>query len=140
MLQSHAARLGIGSAVLWTGRVPPSATRGYLSLADCSVDPVSDTPVMRSRSPLKIFESLGVGVPVVTGDVGDRREILADGAAGILVQPGCARSLADGLLHLLSDPALQRDISRRSQEQAAAYRWERLAQRWIALYENQGSG
>jgi glycosyltransferase involved in cell wall biosynthesis len=140
MLQSHAARLGIGSAVLWTGRVPPSATRGYLSLADCSVDPVYDTPVMRSRSPLKIFESLGVGVPVVTGDVGDRREILADGAAGLLVQPGCARSLADGLLHLLSDPALQRDISRRSQEQAAAYRWERLAQRWIALYENQGSG
>lgn len=53
----------IHDAVIWTGRVPPADTRSYLALADCSVDPVYDTPVMRSRSPLKIVESMGIGAP-----------------------------------------------------------------------------
>ncbi len=133
-LQQQAHALGIGEAVRWTGRVDPMAIRAYLSLSDCSVDPVDDTPAMRGRSPLKIFESLALGVPVVTGDVGDRREILADGQAGILVAPGDAQSLASGMEQVLRDRSLHQQLAHTSLQRSQLYRWERLVQDWMRMY------
>lgn len=134
-LQQQAHALGIGKAVRWTGRVDPMAIRAYLSLSDCSVDPVDDTPAMRGRSPLKIFESLALGVPVVTGDVGDRREILADGQAGILVAPGDPQALASGMEQVLRDSRLHQQLAHTSLQRSQLYRWERLVQDWVKMYD-----
>ncbi len=70
---------------------------------EVSVEPVYDDLAARARSPLKILESLAVGTPVVAGDVGDRREMLYDGQAGLLVKPGDSDALATGILALLQD-------------------------------------
>jgi glycosyltransferase involved in cell wall biosynthesis len=134
VLQAQAQQAGIGDAVVWAGRVLPSATRNYLALAQCSVDPVYDIPVMHSRSPLKIVESMGIGVPVVTSDVGDRREMLADGEAGVLVAPGDAAALADGMHQMLADTTRQARLSQVTVAQAESFRWEYLVQRWMGLY------
>jgi glycosyltransferase involved in cell wall biosynthesis len=126
-------------AIHWTGRVAPEQARRWFSLAACSVDPVSDTPAMRGRSPLKMVESMAAGVPVVTGDVGDRREMLGDGDAGVLVQPGSAQALASGLLSVLSDSTLQTRLAQGARRQSAGYRWPALAQKWLALYSAEGA-
>jgi len=132
-LMEHAARLGLADAVVWAGRVPPAATPAYLACGDCSVDPVEDTPAAAARSPLKIVESLAAGVPVVTGDVGDRREVLGE-IAGIIVRPGDAGALAEGLAELLRDSQWRNDLAPGAHARAEAYRWDRLAERWKALY------
>jgi len=134
-LRRKAQELGIETAVLWTGNVPADPTGAYLALADCSVDPVYDTPAARARSPLKIVESLAAGVPVVTGDVGDRRAMLANGAAGMLVSPGDACALAEGIETVITQPALRAGLARASVEQARVYDWRRLVEHWNALYE-----
>jgi glycosyltransferase involved in cell wall biosynthesis len=131
-LVARARNLGLGEQALFTGYVPPAAVPAYLALAACSVDPVADDAVAAARSPLKIVESLAAGVPVVTGDVGDRREVLGcDG--GVLVAPGDARALADGLIELLGVGDAQR--ARRARERAGAYRWDRLTPQWLKVYE-----
>lgn len=135
MLQRRAQELGIGPALLWTGRVPSKQVPTYLALADCSVDPVHDTLAARARSPLKIVESLAASVPVVTGDVGDRREMLGEGSAGLLVQPGDARALADGMWKVLSDPSLRMALAHGTRQQAAIYRWDRLVCCWKNIYQ-----
>jgi glycosyltransferase involved in cell wall biosynthesis len=138
-LQHKAQQLGMQHAIHWTGRVAPEQARRWFSLAACSVDPVSDTPAMRGRSPLKMVESMAAGVPVVTGDVGDRREMLGDGDAGVLVQPGSAQALASGLLSVLSDSTLQTRLAQGARRQSAGYRWPALAQKWLALYSAEGA-
>ncbi len=102
-LQAHAVTLGLGESVHFAGRVPPDKIPLYYHLADVSVDPVQDDGAARSRSPLKIVESLVAGTPVVTGDVGDRRMLLGDGELGVLVPPGDSGALAVGILAVLQD-------------------------------------
>lgn len=117
------------------GRVDPESIPAYLALADVTVDPVLDDLTARARSPLKVFESLAVGTPVVTGDIGDRREILEDGAAGILVTPGDARALADGIAAVLTNHKLRREMKREAQRISKQYYWDTLATTFLKAYE-----
>ncbi len=133
-LQAQAQRLSVQHAIHWTGRVAPEDARRYFTLAACSVDPVTDTPAMRGRSPLKIVESLAAGVPVVTGDVGDRRAMLRDGEAGVLVQPGNAEALANGIVGVLADAPLQARLAQGARRQSIEFLWPALAAQWLALY------
>jgi glycosyltransferase involved in cell wall biosynthesis len=133
MLQEQSRRLGIGARALFVGPVTPAAVPAYLELAACSVDPVADDAVAAARSPLKIVESLASGVPVITGAVGDRAEMLAP-AAGVLVRPGDASALAAGIAGLIENHSLQLQLAAGARVQAEAYRWDRLAQAWAAVY------
>ena len=72
-LKNLAQDLRISQSVIFTGRVPSESAPLYYSLADVSVDPADDSPASSGRAPLKIFESLAMGVPVITSDVGDRK-------------------------------------------------------------------
>ena len=133
-LQARAQALGISDRVTWCGRVPRERARTLLAGAACSVDPVRDEDAMRARSPLKIVESLAAGVPVVTGDVGDRRELLGDGQAGLLVSPSDAAALADAIARVLENDALRAQLAAGARERRMLYRWEVLAEKWAALY------
>jgi glycosyltransferase involved in cell wall biosynthesis len=132
-LMAQAGRLGLGERALFVGAVPPAAVPAYLALASCSVDPVADDAVAAARSPLKIVESLASGVPVITGDVGDRAEMLAQDA-GVLVRPGDAGALAEGIATLLEHAALQLHLAAGARRRAEAYCWDRLARVWATTY------
>ena len=133
-LAAQAGALGLGEHALFVGHADYAAVPAYLGLARCSADPVADDPVARGRSPLKIVESLAAGVPVVTGDVGDRAELLGP-HGGVIVAPGSARALADGLLQLLRDERGAAMAAGFARDQAARYRWDRLARDWLRAYE-----
>lgn len=133
-LMAYARARGLERAIIWVGRVPPEAALMWLAVGDCSVDPVDDTPAAAARSPLKIVESLAAGVPVVTGDVGDRREMIGD-SAGLIVLPGDAFALADGMANLLADPAKRARLAQGARLRADAYNWDRLACVWQTLYQ-----
>ncbi len=133
-LAAQAEKLGLADSVLWLGRVPREQTAEYLATAACSVDPVFDQPAMRGRSPLKIIESMAAGVPVVTGDVGDRRETLQDGAAGVIVEPGQAAALANGIVSLLRFRAHRERLGHNGQTRARDYDWRALAAHWATVY------
>jgi glycosyltransferase involved in cell wall biosynthesis len=104
-------------------------------LAKVTVDPVHDDPVARARCPLKIVESLALGTPVVTGDVGDRREMLDNGQAGLLVSPGQAGALAAGLAQILENPGLANALSQRALVHREKFYWDRLVKRVVELYQ-----
>ncbi|MGC8875408.1 MAG: glycosyltransferase family 4 protein, partial [Chloroflexia bacterium] len=130
--------LGLSGRVLFLGAVAPAEVPNHLLLADITVDPVHDDEVARARSPLKILESMACGIPVVTGDVGDRREMLADGAAGLLVPPGDPDALAQGIVSLLLDPARRRRMAEAAREHVQAYLWERLTEDFLRVYACSG--
>jgi glycosyltransferase involved in cell wall biosynthesis len=134
-LQAQVERLNLEAAVRFVGQVSPAEAVDMLRLADVSIDPVRPDPVASARSPLKVVESMMVGVPVVTGDVGDRRAVLDDGRAGLLVEPGSLEALAEAILSVLNDPALARSLSAAALERASLYHWDRLVQEFIRVYE-----
>lgn len=126
-LRRRAAEMGLGARMTFAGLVPPEEVAAYYRLGDCAVDPVRDDVHARARCPLKVLESMACGVPVVTGDVGDRRELLGGGQAGLLVRPGDAAALAGGIQELLSDAERQRVLGLAARREVERYRWNRLA-------------
>jgi glycosyltransferase involved in cell wall biosynthesis len=139
-LRQYAANLSIEQKCTFVGRVSPSEIPVLLKLATLTVDPVQDDIVARARWPLKIIESLAAGVPVVTGDVGDRREMLADGAAGVLVTPGDARALAEGIAQVLREDMRLATMQQAAREVATRYMDDRFITQLIEFYESRKKG
>jgi glycosyltransferase involved in cell wall biosynthesis len=133
-LQAWVVAHGLAAQVLFTGQVAHRFVAELLAQAELSVDPVYDDPVARARSPLKLFESLALGVPVVTGAVGDRPQWLDQGRAGLLVAPGDVAALADGLAALLADPARAAAMGAAGRAHVVRYDWDRLAAQWATIY------
>lgn len=134
-LHAQADYLRLGESVLFVGRVPPHRAPLYYQLAEVSVDPVRNDPTAKARFPLKIVESLSVGVPVVTGDVGDRRAMLNGGETGLLVLPGSARSLAEGILSILQDPVRRARMTQTALSRSGRWRWDRLVRDFVEVYD-----
>jgi glycosyltransferase involved in cell wall biosynthesis len=98
------------------------------------VDPVLDDDTARARSPLKIVESLAMGVPVVTGDTGDRSIMLGGGRAGVLVKPGSPEALAEGIVSALNDQERYECMTEQARLVSQQFRWDRLAQEFVKVY------
>jgi glycosyltransferase involved in cell wall biosynthesis len=126
-LKNLGEELEISHVTRFCGRVSPEKVPLYYSLADVAVDPVYDNDAARGRSPLKLFESWVCGVPIVCGDVGDRRQLLGDPPAGVLTQPGNPDELAKAILSILENPMLAAELRQRGLERVNSYTWDNLA-------------
>ena len=129
---------GLTERIRCLGHLPPSVVAVYTALADITVDPVYDNVVAQARSPLKIFESLALGIPVVAGAVGDRPTLLADGAAGILVAAGDTAALGQALNNLLHNEPQRQRLAQAAVWHVQQYTWQCLAARWECGYANEG--
>lgn len=86
------------------GRQPRARIPVFLALADILVSPRS----WGANFPLKLFDYLAVGVPVLATDIPGHRCVLDERIA--LLVPPTADGLADGVGRLLGDPELARRL------------------------------
>lgn len=135
-LQALADQLAIVDHCRFVGRVAPEDVPLFFHLADLSVDPVHDDLVAQARWPLKIVESLAAGLPVITGDVGDRCEMLGQGAAGMVVTAGSATALAEAITKLLDNPSLQTQLKEGCVAQMGLYDCVLSTERLITFYRS----
>jgi glycosyltransferase involved in cell wall biosynthesis len=78
-----------------------------LAGVDVALAPYPELPEF-GFSPLKLYEYLGAGVPVVASDIGQIRTALDSGRWGSLVAPGDPAALAAGVRAVLADAATAR--------------------------------
>ena len=78
-------------------------------------------------SPLKLFEYMAAGAPVVASDLPATREVLRHNENGWLVQPDNPAALAEGIRHLLDDNQLASGLAQRAARDVEGYTWENRA-------------
>lgn len=83
---------GIGSACLFTGRVPQRQAKFFNSIADVIVSPRRSG----TNTPLKVYEQLQSGIPLVATDIYSHTQVLSSDVA-FLVAP-TVDAFAEGLL------------------------------------------
>ncbi|MBF0635076.1 MAG: glycosyltransferase family 4 protein [Nitrospinae bacterium] len=66
--------------------------------------------------PIKIIDSMAMGVPVIASDLAIARELVENGVDGLLVTPDSPRALAVGMTALLDDPAKAETIGRNARK------------------------
>ncbi|MFC7880123.1 glycosyltransferase, partial [Isoptericola sp. NPDC057391] len=113
----RADALGVADAVEHAGAVPPSDVPGLLHRADVAVAPYPPLDDFYF-SPLKVYEYLAAGLPVVASAVGELPEALEHGAAGVLVPPGDAAALADALVAVAHDDDRRAALGERARQVA----------------------
>ena len=122
--------LGLATRVTITGLVAPRDVRTRLAEASALVLPNTASAVSeRYTSPLKLFEYLTIGRPIVASDSPAIREVLADRRTALLVPPGDAGALAAALIELQRQPALARSLGDAAAALAPRYSWAARAER-----------
>lgn len=125
---------GVAGRVHFSGLVPPHAVAGTLADADVLVLPNVDTEVSaRYTSPLKLFEYLAAGRPIVASRLPALAEVLEDGVNALLVTPGDPQAIAGAVQRLLGDPALAIRLAAQAFADAERYTWARRAERLDVL-------
>lgn len=101
-LQARALDLGIAEQVRFRGAVDPSRIPRLLTGFTVAVAPYP--PGEHYFSPLKVYEYLAAGLPVIASAIGELPQLLDHGRAGVLVPPGDVRALGAALGELAADP------------------------------------
>lgn len=117
------------------GHVPPERVPLYLRAADALVIPNSakDEDTARFASPMKLFEYMASGTPIVASDVPSIREILGEEQAQFVAADDPV-SLAGGVHALLADATRARERADAAQKRAAEYTWEKRAERILLSF------
>jgi glycosyltransferase involved in cell wall biosynthesis len=89
---------------------------------------------LRHTSPLKAFEAMAAGRPLLASDLPSSREFLRHGENAWLVPPDDTTALADGLRRLLGDDALAERLARTAFEDAVAFSWDARARRLLGVF------
>lgn len=127
-----AIRRGQADALPWTADIAQHYKR--VARFSVSLAPLKDTIFNRSKSGLRVQESLALGVPVVASDVVAYRPWVVPGVTGFLAAD--ANDWLTALARLSSDPQLRADMG--AAGRAAAHTWtiEATAPRWLDVYRS----
>ena len=130
-----AGELSLDDRVAFTGQVEPSRVSPLLGEADVLVLPVTGARSFQQyTSPMKLFEYMALGKPIVASDLPAIREILRDGENAVLVEPDSPERLAGGVRRVLDDRGFAERIAQGAFDDAAEYSWERRAERLERLF------
>lgn len=89
----------------------------------------------QETAPGIICEGMAAGRPVVATDVGGVADMVEDGVTGFVVPPGDFQALAEGVVRLLRDEGLRREMGAAARERALNRWWPpRVAEQYRQLY------
>lgn len=106
----HLQRIGPtqgGAELVFIPRLRHAEVQAFLNESCIAILPNRNESISAWTSPIKLFEYMGAGCAVVASDLPPIREILNSQDA-VFVKPGNAKSIADGILYLVSHPNIAR--------------------------------
>jgi glycosyltransferase involved in cell wall biosynthesis len=129
-LHTLAASLGLGSAVIFSGRLDRDAMAQAYRKADIAIN-----PSLADNMPVSVLEALASGVPVVSTNVGGVPFVVNDQQTALLVPPKSPEAMAEAILRLMEDSALSKKLADNGLLEAQKYTWQRV---WPLLAEIYG--
>lgn len=117
-------------------RQPKEAMPALWSLCDLAIVPLRDTPVFATVIPSKIFESMGMGVPILMSlPEGEATAIVRRTACGVCVPPEDPQAMAAAIARLADAPSEAAALRQAALAAAPGFSREALAARMLALLQ-----
>lgn len=99
------------------------------SLCDISLISLKDTELFKTVIPSKIFESMGMGLPMVmTSPIGEATAILSESESGAIVKPESPKEVARVIRELYGNRARLNELAINSAKAAQIYDRKQLAE------------
>lgn len=129
-----ARALDIVDKVTFTGKIPYSEVPKYLAACDILVSP--HVPVVEGvpfhGSPLKIFEYMAMGKPIVASKIGQIGEVLTHRQTALLVTPGNSDAIAAAVIELIENKTLANQLGHNGRQESLNHTWDVNARRVLA--------
>ena len=140
-VMEKAAAMGLPNVKFYPPQ-PKHRLAEIVSSFDVAVSPLRNLPMCRSILPMKMFEALGMGKPVICAAPapGEAQTIIDESGGGIVTRPEDAQEMADAIAQLYRQPALRLQmgaagkdyISRFYNRATIAANFERLLANFVA--------
>jgi glycosyltransferase involved in cell wall biosynthesis len=125
---------GVLERITFTGHVSHGEVQGYIAGARCAVIPLGDDLLARRfTSPIKVFEYMAAGTPIVASDLPTTREVLRHEGNALLAPPGNAQALATQIARLMKEDELADRLRGAALADLAKYTWDVRAARIIEV-------
>ena len=122
--------------VLFVDSVSKEQVVRYWSLLDVSIIHLRKTELFTTVIPSKLFECMGMGIPVLHGVAGESAAIVEKEGVGIVCEPENADALCDGLVKLAENPALYEQYRSNALKGAKNYDRSELARKMLRVLES----
>jgi glycosyltransferase involved in cell wall biosynthesis len=119
--------------LLTAGPLPRARMGDFWSSLDVAV-----VPSLYEPFGLVALEAMACGVPVVASAVGGLKEIVQEGASGLLVPPGDSVALAQALVTLLTNEPLRLRLAEGARRRAEEFSQVRRGAELVALFQEAG--
>lgn len=136
--RKFAEKLGIESQLTWLYQLTKADLQQVIQHAMLSVAPLKECSrnIEQGCSPLKIFESMACGVPVVASDLPTVREIIEHNENGMLVRADRPAELARGIRILLDYPDFRKNLGEKARQTIEdRFTWTRIEHDLQRVYE-----
>lgn len=136
-LRAQAAASPAAGAIHFTGRVPHDEVERYYALVDILAYPRKRSRLTELVTPLKPLEAMAQRRLVAASDVGGHRELIRDGATGVLFPADDPAAMAEALDNLARHPdrwpAMRETAARHV---ASMHDWGRNVDRYQSVYHH----
>ncbi|RLI73150.1 hypothetical protein DRO97_08015 [Archaeoglobales archaeon] len=137
-LRRGAERKGIADKFVFVGFVPHEEVPKFISAADVGIAPYKLNEDMQKKgfyfSPIKIFEYMACGKPVIASDLDIIREVILSNRCGMLAKPGDAKEFAMRI-KMLSDRNVCKKMGKNGKKAVLRrYTWDKVADKILRGY------
>jgi glycosyltransferase involved in cell wall biosynthesis len=131
-LMEQAKDMGLRN-VVFVDSVPKAEVPQYWSLLDVSIIHLRTSELFGSVIPSKLFECMGMGIPVLHGVPGESAQIVRDEGVGEVFESDNANELVDALRRLRADPERFGTYQRNGLQAAKRYDRKNLAAKMMNI-------
>jgi glycosyltransferase involved in cell wall biosynthesis len=118
------------------GKIVYEDVPDFLAKAAVACLPWLPTPNNLKGTPMKLFEYMASGLPVVASDMGLIKGFVEEAQCGRLAEPGNPEAHAAAILHLLQHPDEARKMGENGKRAVRRwYNWENESKKLVAFYE-----
>lgn len=137
--QSFAGKIdkyGIQDHIHFTGHIPFHDVEQYYKQSKIGMCLLPLNRSFKIAEPIKVFEYLLCGLPVIGSNFGPMQEILGSDDVGFAVDPYTAKLVADKILYLLENDRYQAYSSHCVDVAEAKYVWSKEEKILLTVYQN----
>jgi len=131
IIRKSVREYGLEQEILFSGRVAYGQVVYYINACDITVAPFTKE---RIASPLKLFEYLACGRPVIASRVDGIKEVIEEGKCGYLFEPGDAEELAKRIIQSYQERDALQEMGLRGRRLVEnKYSWRMTAKRIVKV-------
>lgn len=114
--------------IVFTGYLPQSEMIDLLYCSKIAIIPNNKSEEGENyTSPIKLFEYMSCGLPIIASDLKAMRAVLKEKKNGMFFQPEDEKDLAEKIDNLLNDEKLMELMSKNNKRDVKQYTWEEKA-------------